>query len=393
MREKFFEPLHKIEISPIVRIAEKARTIETEYQNKTGRKFIHLERGELNLSTPKSLTDNIKKSLDDGKTKYPKSGGEISFKEKIAEKVVHKNDIENITKDNIIVTMGGQEALNMSLLLFANKVGAGFSPIWSVAVENFVPYANVKFLEVPLTKDFHIDWDILESTMKKIEFFYLNNPQNPSGKVFSYEELSKIVFLCKKYNVFLISDEAYEDVVYGGRKHISTASVEEAQDYADIISCFTFSKSFAATGIRVGYIVSKNSVVIKLLNAMQYTHTAGVPTFLQYGLSNFMEVDLHHNLHEFQQRRDLFYDGLKDIKGMHVVKPEGAFYFYPDVSEGMKKYPGRDVLDVLMENGLCVVPGWGFTKYDHFLNNIRISFSAITLDDIHIAIERFKEVF
>ena len=137
----------------------------------------------------------------------------------------------------------------------------------------------------------------------------------------------------------------------------------------------------------------KNPVVNKLLNGIQYTHTAGVPTFLQYGLSNFIYVNLHENLHEFQLRRDAFYEGLKEVKGMKVVKPEGAFYLYPDISEGMKKYPKRDVLDVLMENGLCVVPGWGFTKYDHFLNNIRISFSAVTLDDIHIAIERFKEVF
>jgi aspartate aminotransferase len=393
MQETFYAPLHNIEISPIVRIAEKARQFETDYYNKTGRKFIHLERGELNLNTPKNLVEGIKKALDEGKTKYPKSGGEILFKEKLAEKIVNKNDIEDITKDNIIVTMGGQEALNMSFQLFSNKVGAGFSPIWSVAVENFVPYANIKFLEIPLNEDFTINWEIFEETIKKISFFYLNNPQNPSGKVFSYRDLSNIVAICKKYGVFIISDEAYEDIVYYGRKHVSTASVEEAKDYPDIITCFTFSKSFAATGIRVGYTVCKNMVVNKLLNGIQYTHTAGVPTFLQYGLANFIYVDLHSNLHEFQLRRDLFYEGLKDIKGMKVVKPEGAFYLYPDVSEGMKKYPKRDVLDVLMENGLCVVPGWGFTKYDHFLNNIRISFSAVTLDDIHIAIERFKEVF
>ena len=80
MQEKFFQPLHNIEISPIVRIAEKARQYEVDYQNKTGKKFIHLERGELNLSTPKNLIEGIKKSLDDGKTKYPKSGGEIPFR-------------------------------------------------------------------------------------------------------------------------------------------------------------------------------------------------------------------------------------------------------------------------------------------------------------------------
>lgn len=391
--DNFFKPLHNIEISPIVRIAEKARQLETKYFETTGKKFIHLERGELNLSTPKDLIGNIKLALDEGKTKYPKSGGEIVFKEKIAEKLIKKNNIKNITKDDIIVTMGGQEALNMAFSLFTNETGAGFSPIWSVAVENFVPYANIKFLEVPLEEDFSINWEILENTLKNIKFFYLNNPQNPSGKVFSYEELSKIVALCKKYGVFIISDEAYEDVIYDGKKHISTASVEEAADYKDIITAFTFSKSFAATGIRVGYNLCKNTTVIKLMNGMQYTHTAGVPTFLQYGLLNFNDVDLQPQLNEFQLRRDTFYEGLKTVKGMKIVKPNGAFYFYPDVSEGMKKYPGKEVLDVLMDNGLCVVPGWGFTKYGHFLDNIRISFSAVTLDEIKIAIERFNEIF
>ncbi len=393
MQEKFFSPLHKIEISPIVRIAEQARVIEPQYQERTGQKFIHLERGELNLSTPKLLIDNIKKSLDDGKTKYPKSGGELAFKEAICKKLETKNKIPDITTHDIVVTAGGQEALNMAFNLFANQTGAGFSPIWSVAVENFVPYSNVTFLEVPLNEDFSIDWKVFENILHEIKFFYFNNPQNPSGKVFSYEEISNVVRLCKKYGVFIISDEAYEDVIFDGKKHISTMSVYEAQNYSDIITCFTFSKTFSATGIRVGYIVSKNSVVIKLMNGVQYTHTAGVPTFLQYGLCNFGDVDLKPQQTEFQKRRDLFYDGLKDVKGMNVTKPEGAFYFYPNVAEGMKKYPGRLVLDVLMENGICVVPGWGFTKHGYFLDNIRISYSAVNLEDIKIACERFKQIF
>jgi aspartate aminotransferase len=393
MTEKFFAPLHKIEISPIVRIAEKARLIENEYQQKTGQKFIHLERGELNLQTPKLLIDNIKKALDEGRTKYPKSGGELPFKEKLLQKLTTKNNIPELTTADIIVTSGGQEALNMSFNLFANQTGAGFSPIWSVAVENFVPYANINFLEVPLNEDFIIDWTKFENVLSQIKFFYFNNPQNPSGKVFSYEEISNVVRLCKKYDVFIISDEAYEDVMFDGRKHISTMSVDEAKDYKDIITCFTFSKTFSATGIRVGYLVSKNNVVTKLMNGIQYTHTAGVPTFLQYGLLDFAEVDLAPQQIEFQKRRDLFYEGVKDIKGMKVNKPDGAFYLYPDVSEGMKKYQGEEVLDVLMENGLCVVPGWGFTKHGHFLNSIRISYSAITVDDVKIAVERFKQIF
>lgn len=389
MTEHFYSPLHNIEISPIVRIAEKARTLEHEYEASTGQKFIHLERGELNLATPTALVEEIKSALDAGKTKYPKSGGELPFREKIAEKLRTKNNIPDVKKEEIIVTMGGQEALNMAFNLFNQKVGAGFAPIWSVAVENFVTYSAIQFLEIPLNEDFSINWDTFEETIKRVAFFYLNNPQNPSGKVFTADEQRRIAEICAKYKVFIISDEAYEDIIYDGRKHVSLASVT---DYPEIISAYTFSKSFAATGIRVGYAYSKNPVVTKLFNGMQYSHTAGVPTFLQYGLMHFNDIDLSPMLNEFQARRDLFYNGLMEVPGVKVIKPEGAFYLYPDISEGMKKHQ-EDVLDFLMKNGLCVVPGWGFTKHGHFLTNVRISFSAITKEEVRLAVDRFKQIF
>ena len=393
MQNLFFQPLQNIQISPIVKIAERARQVESAYEQKTGKKFIHLERGELNLPTPQLLINDIKTALEQGKTKYPKSGGELPLKESICRKLQTMNGIDYISSKDIIITAGGQEALNIAFNLFANQKGAGFSPIWSVAVENFVPYANIEFAEVKMNDDFSIDWNELEKVMPTIKFFYFNNPQNPTGKVFTYDEISHIVKLCKKYDVFIISDEAYEDIIFDGKKHVSTMSVDEAKDYKNIISAFTFSKPFSATGIRVGYILTQNEVVLKIVNGVQYTHTAGVPTFLQYGLVNFLDVDLNPQHIEFQQRRDLFYEGLKDIKGMTVAKPEGAFYFYPDVSEGMKKYPGKEVLDVLLDHGISVVPGSGFTKHGHFLNNMRISYSAVNQEEISMAVERFKEIF
>ena len=394
-KSKFFHPLHNIEISPIVRIAEQARRLEPEFEKKYGEKFIHLERGEIDLSTPRELIIDINQALVDGKTKYPKSGGELELKKAIAKKLVEKNKISNIVPEDVVVTSGGQEALNLAFQLFANKTGAGFSPIWSVAIENFVPYSNIKFLEIPFTEEFTIDYFTLEETLKKIDFLYVNNPHNPTGKVFTYEELNRIVEMCKNYNVFIISDEAYEDIVFDGIKHVSAASVSACQDYPNIISCYTYSKSFAATGLRVGYAASKNKTAITLMNGAQYTHTAGVPTSLQLGLVNAYNVDLTETVKEFEARRDALYNGLKEIEGISVVKPQGAFYIYPDFSEAMKKNNGgeKELLDILLESGVCVVPGWAFTKNRHFLSYARLSFSAANIELINIAIKRLKKLF
>lgn len=395
-RTNFFQPLHNIAISPIVRIAEQARRLEPEFEKKFGEKFIHLERGEIDLSTPAELIADINKALIAGKTKYPKSGGEIELKKAIAKKLVEKNRISDILPEDIVVTAGGQEALNLSFHLFANKVGAGFSPIWSVAIENFVPYSNINFLEIPFTKDFTIDYAILEDTLEKIDFLYVNNPQNPTGKVFTYEELENIVDLCKKYNVFIISDEAYEDIVFDGLKHVSTASVAASKNYQNIISTFTYSKSFAATGLRVGYAVSKNKTVITLMNGAQYTHTAGIPTALQTGLVNAYNINLTNIVKEFELRRNTLFHGLKEINGIRVVKPQGAFYLYPDFSEAIKKLnipSNKELLDILLESGVCVIPGWAFTKNGHFLSYARLSFSAANVQLINVAINRLKKLF
>lgn len=394
-KTSFFENLHQIQMSPIVKIAEMARQLEPDYEKKHGSKFIHLERGEIDLNTPPVLITAINQNFSYGKTKYPKSGGELPLKEKIAEKLRIHNKIPDILPEDIVVTMGGQEALNLAFQLFANQTGGGFSPIWSVAIENFFPYSNITFEEVPLNKDFSIDYHLLENTFKKISFFYLNNPQNPSGKVFSKQEISEIIDLCIKYKVFLISDEAYEHIIFDGLTFTSAAAVAYEKGFENLITAYTYSKSFAATGLRTGYAVSKNKTVIRLLTAAQYTHTGGVPTAIQYGLLDAYTIDLSDFIKEFELRRNALYNGLLKIKSLKINKPEGAFYIYPDFSDALqqKGIQPHQMLDVLIENGVIVVPGSAFTKKGHFETYARLSFSAVNIDQINVAVERLGNLF
>lgn len=391
MRE-FNPALAAIKISPIVVIAEQAKKLQPEFEARTGQKFLHFERGDMDLPTPEAIIRDLKAAFDAGKTKYPKAGGEPEFRKALSEKVKARNGID-AEPDDIVVAMGGQEALGLPFLLFAGGTVAGFSPVWSVILENLVPYCSQKFIEVPFNADFSVNWNALEDALKKSDLLYLNTPQNPTGKVFSRDELARIAELCRKHSTFIVSDEAYEDIVYDGKKHISIASLPEAQGYDRIATAYTISKSFAATGLRVGYTVTKNKKAASLMKATQYTHTAGVPTAIQHGLVNAYKCDTLPMVKELQRRRDAFHGGLAALSGVEVVKPEGSFYFFPDFSGVLKKFPGKDIFTVLLDNGLCGVPGSGFTRTGNFGNHMRLAYSMVGVKDIETGTERMKTLF
>ncbi len=254
LRNKFGKAMEDIRISPIVSISELARDLAPKFRAKTGKELVLFQRGEMSDPTPQYIKDAAKKALDDEKTKYPKSGGEPALKGAILRKLVNFNGATGLTTDNIVCTYGGQEALQLAFKLFEGERGASFSPCWSCILENQAPYARTPLELLPLNKDFSIDFAALESVIDRISFFYLNTPQNPTGKVMSEKDIRQVAEMCHKKNVFLISDEAYEKIVFDGKKHFSATSI----GLENIISAFTFSKSYAMTGWRLGYLVSRH---------------------------------------------------------------------------------------------------------------------------------------
>lgn len=392
---KFNSELENLKMSPIVAISEEIKKKAPEFE-KTGKSFIKFQRGEIDFPTPDYILEAVKKGLREGYTKYPQSGGEPFFKDAVIEKLALENNAKNLERENIVVTYGGMEALELSFKLF--KKGAGFSPCWSPVLENFAPYSNINFLEIPLSESFEVNYNLLEKSLKKVDFFYLNTPHNPTGKVFSEEEITNITKMCRKNNVYLISDEAYEKIVYDDKKHFSPASL----NLENIISCFTFSKSFSMTGFRLGYAAARNKKIAELLRLGNYTQTAGVVTFLQYAgaeaLKNKIEGGKAVNLmiKEYKKRRDDLYEGLKKIKGIKISKPEGAFYMFPNFSEFIPKRlngekRGHYIYNLLMENGIGVVYGSCFGR--GFEDNVRLSFSATSVSEIKEAVKRLKNLF
>jgi aspartate/methionine/tyrosine aminotransferase len=254
-------------------------------------------------------------------------------------------------------------------------------------------------VEVPLNKDFTVDYGKLEDVLRGgVAFFYLNTPQNPTGKVFTEEEVRAIARLCRKHEVYLISDEAYERITYDGKRHFSPCSLDDDT----IIGAFTLSKTYAMTGWRLGYLVTRNRDIARLMTLGDYTHTAGVVTFLQHAgkeaLENRIEEEkaLSAMLAEFHRRRNMLLHGLQSIDGIKVEKPEGAFYLFPNFTKLIPSHvPATErptyIHQLLMKKGIATVYGSCFGK--HFADNIRFSFSTTPVAVIEEGIARMREVF
>jgi aspartate/methionine/tyrosine aminotransferase len=385
--------MENISLSPIVAISEEVNRKAIE----TGRDFILFQRGEIGFQTPQYIIDALADALRQGLTKYPISGGHIKLKNAIIQKLSSFNNITGLDPDNIVVVHGGQEGLQLVFKLFEGQKAVGFAPVWSCVLENFVPYSRTDFKQVPLEKDFSINYELLEEEIKDAAFLYLNSPHNPTGKIFSKEEVEKIVDICRKYDTYILSDEAYERITFDGNSHFSPMQL----DYDNIIAVYTFSKTYAMTGWRLGYLVSRNKKLTSIIKLGDYTQTAGVPTYTQFAgaeaLSNTkMEKESVDNfMKEFSVRRDTLYEGLKSIDGIKLpVKPEGAFYIFPDFSEFVPKDISAEerklfVYHKLLDAGVATVYGSCFGNY--FQNNLRFSYSTTNLQQIEEGLSRIRK--
>lgn len=392
----FSKSLSTLQLSPIVSISERARVLAPEFKARTGEDFVYFQRGEINFPTPDYITAACAKALAQGYTKYPKSGGETVFKEAIARKMARVNGTQGLSPDDVIVTYGGQEALELVFKLFEGQRGAGFAPCWSCVLENFVPYCQIDFEEVPLNADFSVNYEALDRVLQTVAFFYLNTPQNPTGKVFTEAEIRGIADLCEKHGVYLISDEAYERIVFDGLDYFSPMALNKEF----ILGCYTLSKTYAMTGWRLGYIVCRDPKIARMLRLGDYSQTAGVVTFLQYAGAEALdntaaeEAFLSPILVEYERRRDLLYTALSSIDGLRVNRPQGAFYFFPDFSAFVPEdIPAQarnlHVFQKFMDAGVATVFGLAFGK--HFGSSIRLSFSCTDARDIEMGVGRMRE--
>lgn len=393
---KIHKSFSDIGMSKIVEISEKAKVIAPEFEKKTGKPLIYFQRGEVGYPTAPFLAEAFKEAIEKGHTKYPKPGGEDFYKDAIVSDLYTRNNIV-LTRKNIVAVYGGQEGLELTFAIFRGKTCSAFTPCWSCMFDNIIPYTEMNFISVPLdAKDeWSIPWDKLEKSLSSSEIFYFNSPHNPTGKVFSVDDIKKIVFLCEKYGVTLISDEAYKGLVY--KSHHGEYSPLQT-GYQNIVSVNTFSKIFAATGFRIGYIASPREDLIDYLTRGNYTETAGVSTPTQYAFSKAIvhpDRPSWENKYwdEMHSRAQCLVNNLDSR--FNVIAPEGAFYCFINV---LGKYANKLafmgseslLIQTLLDKGIAVVPGSAFGK--EFEGHIRLSFSTLNKELIEEGAKRLSEI-
>ena len=377
------------ELSKTVALAPKSKIREL-FDLAAGRSdVISLGIGQPDFQTPQPAIQGTVDALNKNVTYYAPTRGVPALLQMIEKKVKTVNHINADWKENVIVTNGGSQGLNLT---FATLFNPGDELLLSSP--NFISYFylglffNIKVTEVQRNPDFSPNIEKMERLItKKTKAILINSPNNPTGHVLSHSELNQIVNLVINNDLYLITDEVYEDYLYDGIKHSSPASLNEM--FERTVTLNAMSKLFSATGFRLGYVVANKDVINLMENYHQYT-VAGANHAAQYGFIEALKMDKSFFtpiLESFEKRRNMVYNRLNELE-LEVTKPKGAFYIMPTV----KNYNinGIEFSKKLMkEEAVAVVAGNTFGSYSDRLIRISYATAIEKLEEALNRIERF----
>ena len=349
--------------------------------------------GEPDFITPDHVREAAKQAIEEGYTHYTPNAGFADLREALSQKLNDFNHIP-VKSEEVLVTSGGTQALFSAFYVLLNPGDELIVPDPGFLIygsQVILAGGNPVFLPIREANHFQIDPNELEKMITpKTKAILLNSPSNPTGMVINRDILEKVAEIAKKYNLFIISDELYEDILFDGRKHLSIASLPGMKERT--ISIFGFSKSYAMTGWRIAYIACPESLIQEMIKIQQ--NTAVCPNSVTqravlYGLQNPRETNLSiNNMREaYQKRRDVIMKGFSEIDGFHCLSPEGAFYAFPNITKTGKS-SGELSMYLLDECGVVTVPGNAFGQYGE--GYLRFSF-ATSVDMIQNGLEKIKE--
>jgi len=365
-----------------------------------GHDIIDLSLGEPDFDTPQHIKDAAKDAIDKGFTKYTPVPGYPELRKAISLKFKRDNNLD-YTADEIVVSTGAKQSIANVVLSLINPGDEVLlpAPYW-VSYAAIAELAEGKCIEIPSTIDtnFKVTAAQLEQHITpKTKLIIFSSPCNPTGSVYSKAELEGIAGVMKRHpQLFALCDEIYEYINFTGEKHHSLAEFSDIKDR--VITVNGFSKGFAMTGWRLGYIGAPGWIA-KACDKMQGQITSGTCSIAQKAGEAALLGDLtpsYKMVEQFKKRRDLVYGLLKEIPGLKVNLPDGAFYFFPDVSAYFgKSYHGtalntpEDIsLFLLREANVAMVSGESFGDK----NCIRLSY-ATSEEKLREACKRMKEAF
>ncbi|MDP9192687.1 MAG: pyridoxal phosphate-dependent aminotransferase [Acidobacteriota bacterium] len=373
--------------SPIRKLAPLAEAAKAR-----GTKVLHLNIGQPDIETPACMRDRLKQ-LDTRVLEYSPSTGTPEFIRSLAHYYERRVGVQ-LSANQILATTGGSEAILFAFLACANEGDD------VMVVEPF--YANYKAFAtmaglnlVPVTSrgrdGFHVPpKHVFERALTpRTRILILCNPSNPTGTVYTRDELEMIAELCREHGLFLISDEVYREFVYGAKRAISALELADADDFVVVVD--SLSKRYSACGIRLGSLVTRNAEVYDacLKMAQGRLSPPGLAQFIAVGVESLGEEYTRDMVDEYRRRRDVLHHGLTSIPGVELSEPEGAFYCMPrlpvrDAEDFARwlladfEHEGATVM-IAPASGFYATPGLGKSE-------VRIAY-VLNCDDLRRAVE------
>ena len=367
-------------------VLSKAQELERQ-----GKQILHFEIGEPDMDTPANIAQAGIKAINDKKTRYVPSIGVLELRKAVQDEIEktrgYRPDLQQI-----IITPGLKPGIFFSMLAVVNPgdeviyQDPGYPTYGSVT-----SFLDAKQIMVPLLEENEFQMnpdDIKERITNKTKLIVVNSPQNPTGSVMSKSEMDKIAEIAEENDVFIISDEIYSKMTYD-TKHYTPTLRDKARERTILLD--GFSKYYAMTGWRLGYIVAPVKIAERLQDLLvsaisctaNFTQHAGIEALT--GDQSFIPMMMKR----FKEKRDRIIFGLNSIKGFNCKKPKGAFYAFPNIKKtGMTS---QDCADHLLYNaGVAVLPGTAFGPYGE--GYLRFSY-ATTIENIDSAIIKIKDSF
>ncbi|MEA1963564.1 MAG: pyridoxal phosphate-dependent aminotransferase [Candidatus Aerophobetes bacterium] len=303
-----------------------------------GKDIISFAIGEPDFDTPSHIKDTAMKAVKDGYTHYSASAGILPLRESIAGYISKTRGIE-VEPEEVVVTPGAKPIIAYGILACINEGDEVIYPNPGYPIyESFINFMGVKSVPLPLLEEKKFSFDPEELKAKitdKTKMIIINSPQNPTGGILTQDDLELIAEIAKEKDIWVVSDEMYSQIIYD-TEFKSIASIPGMKERMILID--GFSKTYAMTGWRLGFGVMRKDLA-QDLSRIQTNITSCTNTFIQHAGVKALESSQDPSLamvKEFKERRDLIWEGLNEIKGIRCVKPEGAFYVYPNVTEACR---------------------------------------------------------
>jgi aminotransferase len=357
----------------------------------TIKNVIHLEQGEPDFVTPRHILNAAIQAARKGFTHYTEIDGTLELREAIAEKLVSDNGIGVDPQTEVTVTSGSQEAMFVAALGFLNAGDEALilDPYYPAYLEDtLLAEALPVSAQLNEKKDYSVDIELLENQLtKKTKMIWMCNPSNPTGHVFSRGDLETIAEVAKQHDLLVFSDEIYEKIIYEQARHISIGSLPGMEDRT--ITVNGFSKAYAMTGWRIGYVAAEKKLSATLRKLHYYVALCPNAISQKAALAALTGPQdcVQKMVKEYDRRRRTVLNELSKVKPVSFTVPGGAFYVFPDFSS-LEKSDERLASQLLKEAGVSTAPGSGFGKAGE--GHLRISYS-VSCEQVKEGMRRIRQ--